>query len=130
MIVLDTHMWYWWVGDSPRLRPRHRELIEANRAGGLGLCIISLWEVAKKHHLGKLELDRPLAAWLDLALKVPDLSVLPLSREIILDATALPDGFRSDPADELIVATARVLGAPLLTADDKLADYPHVTALK
>jgi hypothetical protein len=52
---------------------------------------------------------------------------LPISCEIVLDATALPDGFRSDPADELIVATARVLGLPLLTADQKLLDYPHVT---
>jgi PIN domain nuclease of toxin-antitoxin system len=53
-----------------------------------------------------------------------------LTREIVLDATALPDGFRSDPADEIIVATARVLGLPLLTADEKLCAYPRVTILR
>lgn len=130
MILLDTHMWYWWVGDTPRLLPRYRELIEVHRKDGLGLSIISVWEVAKKHQLGKLELDRPLTEWIDVALKFPNVELLPLTREIVLDATALPDGFRSDPADEIIVATARVLGLPLLTADEKLSAYPRVTILR
>jgi PIN domain nuclease of toxin-antitoxin system len=112
-------MWYWWV----------RQLIEFHRPNGLALSIISVWEVAKKHALGKLELDRALSDWLDIALKAPNLAVLPLSKEIIVDATSLPEHFRSDPADELILATSRVLGVPLLTADRKLADYPHVTVL-
>src|SRR6266508_6210526 len=107
LILLDTHMWYWWVGASPRLLDKYKALIEANQKDGLGLSIISVWEVAKKNRLGKLELDRPLGEWIDAALQVPNLEVLPLTREIILDATALPDGFRSDPADEMIVATAR-----------------------
>ena len=130
MILLDTHIWYWWVGESPRLLDAQRALIDAHRPNGLGLSIISVWEVAKKNQLGKLELDRPLGEWINTALTFSNLVVLPISREIVLDATALPDGFRSDPADELIVATARVLGVPLLTADRKLLDYPHVALLK
>ncbi len=130
MILLDTHIWYWWVGESPRLLPKYRELIDAYRKDGLGLSLISIWEVAKKNQLGKLELDRPLAEWIDAALLFPNLELLPLTREIVLDATGLPAGFRSDPADELIVATARVLDLPLLTADEKLLDYAHVTHLK
>jgi len=130
LILLDTHIWYWWVGESPRLLDAQRALIDAHRPNGLGLSIISVWEVAKKNQLGKLELDRPLGEWINTALTFSNLVVLPISREIVLDATALPDGFRSDPADELIVATARVLGVPLLTADRKLLDYPHVALLK
>jgi PIN domain nuclease of toxin-antitoxin system len=130
VILLDTHIWYWWVGESPRLHAKHRELIESHRQEGLGLSIISLWEVAKKNQLGKLELDRPLEEWVDAALKFPNLVLLPLTREIVLDATALPDGFRSDPADELIIATARVLSLPLLTAESKICDYSHVTLLQ
>jgi PIN domain nuclease of toxin-antitoxin system len=130
LILLDTHMWYWWVGDSPRLLARYREWIEAHRTDGLGLSIMSVWEVAKKNQLCKLELDRPLKEWIDVALKFPNLELLPLTREIVLDATSLPDGFRSDPADEIIVATARVLDLPLLTADEKLCAYPRVTILR
>ncbi len=130
MILLDTHIWYWWVGESPRLLDAHRALIDARRPEGLGLSIISVWEVAKKNQLGKLELDRPLAEWIDIALGFPNLILLPITREIVLDATALPNGFRSDPADELIVATSRVLGLPLLTMDQKLRDYSDVTLLE
>ena len=129
MILLDTHMWFWWAGASPRLTAKHRLVIEANVAAGLGLSIISCWEVAKKNQLGKLELDRPLGAWMEAALALRGVILLPLSREIVLDAAALPGGFRSDPADELILATARVLGIPLLTADQKLRDYPNVKIL-
>jgi PIN domain nuclease of toxin-antitoxin system len=130
LILLDTHMWYWWVGESPRLLAKYRDLIDLHAKDGLGLSIISVWEVAKKNQLGKLELDRPLKEWIEIALKFPNLQLLPLTREIVLDATALPDGFRSDPADEIIVATARVLGLPLLTADEKLCAYPQVTILR
>ncbi len=123
MIRLDTHIWYWWVSESPRLPARCRELIDSRQQDGLGLSIISVWEVAKKNQLGKRELDRPLSEWIESALSFPNLELLQLTKEIVLEATCLPDGFRSDPADELIVATARVLGIPLLTADRKLCDY-------
>lgn len=129
MILLDTHIWYWWASESPRLSEDHRKLIEARRAEGLGLSIISLWEVAKKNRLGKLELDRPLEDWIDAALTFPDLSLLPITREVVLESTSLPGGFKSDPADEIIVATARLLNAPLITADQKLLEYGHVPLL-
>lgn len=96
MILLDTHMWYWWVGESPRLLAKFRDLIDSHREHGLGLSIISVWEVAKKHQLSKLELDRPLEEWIETALRFPNLELLPLTREIIVEATELPDGFRSD----------------------------------
>jgi PIN domain nuclease of toxin-antitoxin system len=129
LILLDTHIWYWWVSGHSRLTPQMRGHIEGSVDAGLGLSIVSCWEVAKKCSLGKLALDRPVDQWLADALQVPGLRLLPLTVEIVLDATALPDGFRSDPADELIVATARVLKVPLLTADARLLAYSHVPTL-
>jgi PIN domain nuclease of toxin-antitoxin system len=129
VIILDTHMWYWWVGQSDRLTPAYREIIESNLDDGLGLSVISCWEVAKKHQLGKLELDRPVDEWMPFALAHPGLALLPLSLEIVMDSTSLPGGFRGDPADEIIVATSRVQDAALLTADAKLIDYTHVHTL-
>ena len=129
MIILDTHIWYWWVGDSPRLQMRQRELIEAHRADGFGVSIISCWEIAKKNQLGKLELDRPVHEWLDCALAYPGIRWLPLTPDIVVESTRLPGQFHRDPADELIVATARFHACPLLTADAKILGYPHVTLL-
>ncbi len=129
MIVIDTHIWIWWASELPDLKPRHRELIESNRSDGLGVSVISIWEISKKYQLGKLGLDRPFDDWLKVALALPNLRLLELSQEILVESTRLPDGFRSDPADEIIVATSRVLGIPLLTADEKLLNYEHVTKL-
>lgn len=126
MIVLDTHYWYWWVGESPRLSEQDRDFIEENTSDGLAVSAISCWEIAKKTQLRKLELDRPVDEWLQLALRYPGVRLVPLNLEIICESTSLPDGFRSDPADELIVATARILNAPLMTADAALRAYPHV----
>ena len=96
------------------MKSRHRELLEAHRSGGLGVSAISIWEISKKYQLGKLGLDRPFDDWLKVALALPDLRLLELNQDILVESTRLPDGFRSDPADEIIVATSRVLNVPLL----------------
>lgn len=129
MILLDTHMWLWWVTNSPRLRPRDRELIETHLSDGLGVSEISVWEIAKKHGLGKLGLNQPIDEWLETAMAYPGIQLLPLTLNVLIEATRLPGGFRSDPGDEIIVATSRVLVVPLLTADEKLLNYAHVTKL-
>lgn len=130
MIVLDTHIWFWWTSDSPKLTQRQRELIDGFAADGIGVSVISCWEIAKKVQIGKLELDRPVAEWLQTAIANPVVQILPLTPEIAIEACQLPAGFHSDPSDQLIVATSRVLGIPLLTADRKILDYPHVSLLK
>ena len=93
------------------------------------MSVISIWEISKKYQLGKLGLNRPFDDWLKDALALPDLQLLDLSHEILVESTRLPDGFRSDPADEIIVATARMLNVSLLTADEKLLNYEHVSKL-
>ncbi len=90
----------------------------------LGLSVFSLWEAAKKHQRGKLPLPMDLPAWLNAA--VPQhLRVLPLTIDIIVEAARLPEFPVNDPADELIVATARVHKLTLLTTDTKLKGYRH-----
>jgi len=89
-----------------------------------GLSIFSLWEAAKKHQQGKLPLPMELAAWLKAAIP-SHVRILPLTNDIIVDATRLPDFPINDPADELIVATARVHKLTVLTTDTKLKGYRH-----
>ncbi len=90
----------------------------------LGLSIFSLWEVAKKHQQGKLSLPMDLSHWLKAAVP-PHVQVLPLTADIIVESTRLPEFPVNDPADQLIVATARIHKLTLLTTDTKLKGYRH-----
>lgn len=129
MILLDTHIWIWWVSGDKRLTPALRKVIEDNKADGLGVSIISCWEVAKLIEVGRLVLAYPIKRWIKLALAYPGVQLLDLTPEIAIESTQLPGTFHRDPADQMIVATARIHGIPLLTVDTKILAYPHVTTL-
>jgi PIN domain nuclease of toxin-antitoxin system len=105
MIILDTHIWIWWVDENPKLLPQNLEIIQAHQAGGLGISIISCWEIAKLVEKDKLNFDCPVEEWLKLALSYSGVRLLELSIPIILQSTHLT-GFHADPADQIIVATA------------------------
>lgn len=122
MIILDTHIWIWWVDEHPKLSRQNREHIEANQASGLGVSIISCWEIAKLVEKNRLTFECPLEEWLELALDYPGIQLLQLSLPIILESTRL-SGFHADPSDQIIVATARVSGLSLLTQDQKILNY-------
>lgn len=127
MTLLDTHAWLWWVSGDRRLSKRARTAIErAARGETLALSAISIWEVAKKVEKGQLTLDRPLDDWLDLALSAGSLQVLELTRTVLVESCRLPSPFHGDPADRIIVATARKRTAALVTADRRIRSYSHV----
>lgn len=129
MILLDTHVWVWWTHGDERLTPAHREQAETHEESGLGVSVISCWEVAKLVEYGRLDLPCALDEWFDQALAYPGIRLLDLSPRIAAESTRLPGAFHRDPADQIIVATARVHGCALLTADRKILDYPHVRTL-
>lgn len=83
----------------------------------------------EKNALGKLELDRSIDEWMPLALQTDGVRLLSLTAEIVVESTRLPGDFRSDPANEMIVATARAHNVPLLTTDRKILDYEFVEKL-
>lgn len=121
--MLDIGVWLRGVNQVETI-PTETMTILRRREVAFGLSAISLWEVGKKVQIGKLKLPKDLAGWFADAL-APDVSVLPLTPGIIADAVYLPEFPVRDPADELIVATARVHKLTLLTTDTKLKDYPH-----
>ncbi|HJY82735.1 MAG TPA: type II toxin-antitoxin system VapC family toxin [Candidatus Binatia bacterium] len=130
MIVLDTHIWIWWVDGSPQLTAQQQDRIEEYKSEGLGVSIISCWEVAKLVENGRLKLQCPVEEWIEQALAYPGVQLLQLTPRIAVESTQLPGDFHRDPADQMIVATARVWGCPLLTVDDRILKYPHVTLLQ
>ena len=126
MILLDTHIWVWWVDESERLSSTMAEAIRKGVDDGLGVSIISCWEVAKLVENGRLKLAYPVEHWLHSALNYPGVVLLDLTPKIVVESTRLPGTFHKDPADQLIVATARVYESLLLTADAKITAYEYV----
>ncbi|MFB2935043.1 type II toxin-antitoxin system VapC family toxin [Aerosakkonemataceae cyanobacterium BLCC-F154] len=129
MIILDTHIWVWWVQNDPRLTQKHKDWLQQYESQGLGVNIISCWEVAKLVENSRLTLPVTVEEWLTAALAYPGVQLINLTIPIIIESTKLI-GFHRDPADQIIVATARINGCSLLTADAKILAYPDVQTLK
>ena len=129
MIVLDTHIGVWWVHGDERLTSKHLEFIEANEDREIGISAISLWEIAKLVENNRLELPMTLEKWFKQALSYPGVRIIELTPEIATESTRLPGEFHKDPADQIIVATARVLKCALVTSDERIIDCPHVKTI-
>jgi PIN domain nuclease of toxin-antitoxin system len=85
--------------------------------------MISVWEISLLAARSRIELGRPTAQWIAEAVRQSLIMFEPVSVEIAVEAGTLPGGFRSDPADMIIIATARVSGATLMTRDRRILDY-------
>jgi PIN domain nuclease of toxin-antitoxin system len=125
--LLDTHAWLWWVTGDPRLSRTAKAHIEkSQRADGLWISLISIWEVAKRVEKKQLVLDRDIDQWLDVAMTMPGLQLADIARHTLVESCRLPAPFHGDPADQIIVATAREHSAILVTKDRKIREYSHV----
>jgi PIN domain nuclease of toxin-antitoxin system len=138
VILLDTHVLIWWAsGDLRKLSPRALNAIEAElepsarpgQSPGLLVSAISCWEVAMLVQRGRLALSLEAERWLALVAAIPAVRLLPLEPAAAVAATRLPEPFHADPADRFLVAQARELAVPLLSADSKIRLYPHVQCL-
>ena len=121
MIVIDTHVLVWALDDNDRLGPESRILIDQSET--IFLSAISIWEIALLVKESRLVLKKDLAEWVRQALALPSLRLVPLDPAIALDSVNLPGEFHADPADRIIIATARHHGVPLLTIDRAILDY-------
>jgi len=138
VILLDTHALIWWAdGDRQRLSAAaleaiDREIESVRLPGGTpGLLVsaISCWEVAMLVNRGRLALSLDVERWLALLASHPAVRLLALEPAIAVAATRLPEPFHADPADRFLVAQARALAIPLLSADSKIRAYAHVRSL-
>lgn len=134
MLVLDTHIWIWLMaGDHKIIDSGYLSHIKkAIKSSSIKIPAISLWEVSMLNMKGRISLTENILDWLKKALTPPGISLSPLTPEIAADSVNLPDTFNGDPADRIIVSTARTLNAELLTFDKKILNYAskgHVKAI-
>jgi PIN domain nuclease of toxin-antitoxin system len=121
-LLLDTHILVWWQIDPSRLTPDQRRALDLSREINeqLGVAAITLWEIAKAVELRRLQFDQELDVVLRGIEQHPLLRVLRLDAYVARESTLLGATLRGDPADQLIVATARVHGLRLVTSDERI----------
>lgn len=132
MIVLDTHVLAWWVNGGTELTKAAKRAIEQEgkaEAGAIAVSAISAWEIAMLVNKGRLILSMDVESWLQTVAEIPHVRFIPVDNDIALKSTMLPEPFHKDPADRMIVATARALAAPLVTADGNIQAYPHMKTI-
>lgn len=129
MILLDTHVWWWALNEPKKLSRKALKAIRKNPPGQRAIASISMWEFAMMVCVGKVEIRIPLDQWLDQAVNKTGLEVFDLNPRIAAESCSLPGEFHKDPADRIIVATARINGMALITKDKKIIDYPDVATI-
>ncbi len=121
LLLLDTHALVWSAEERPRLGSAAKRAINiAARLNQVAVSAISPWEVALLVSKGRLHLSTDVMVWVRDALSMPGVNLVPLEPEIAVASTRLPFEMHPDPADRILVATARHLGATLVTADQAL----------
>lgn len=130
MIVLDTHAWVWFVSNPELLSSKATAAIEdAVSEKRVFISSISAWEVALLVARGRLELTMEVSEWVARSESLPFFQFVPVNNTIAVKSVVLPGSLHADPADRVIIATARSLGAPIITKDKRLRTYPHIETI-
>ena len=126
MILLDTHYFLWMMEGHEKVSKNPSLLKEISKRIAMREILvseISLWEIAMLQSKGRIQISEPLESWLEKSINAPGIRAINLSPKIIAESLNLPGDFHSDPSDRLIVASARVYGATLVTQDQQIKKY-------
>ncbi|MEA2113888.1 MAG: type II toxin-antitoxin system VapC family toxin [Thermodesulfobacteriota bacterium] len=130
MILLDTHVWIWWISNIEKFPQKALRYI--NKARGKNSIIISsisTWEIALLVERGRLDLSIDVRDWVRKTEGLEFVRFMPVDNTISLRSVSLPGEFHADPADRIITATAMTMGIPLITRNEKILGYPHVRTI-
>ena len=123
MLLLDTHAILWLDNGDPLSAAAHEAIRRAAPAGGVLVSPVSAWEIGLLVSKHRLALDLEPVAWFRRFLRVAGIRLTPLTVEVAAGCCVLPEPFHGDPADRMLVATARACDVPLVTRDRRILDY-------
>jgi PIN domain nuclease of toxin-antitoxin system len=134
-VLLDTHVWLWLAEGNERLleTPGYAAILKAREEGRIFISIISVWEVGMLAAKGRILARQDHRRWVERGLAEASFRLQPMTTGIALESSCLPGEFLADPADRILVATARELDIPLITADANILAYAnrnHVKAIE
>jgi len=124
-LLLDTHIALWLDSGDARLRAPTRALVDNcwQNGGTILLSAITVWEIALLVNTGRIDLDVPVAAWIDRFLDRPGIEAVPLTHKAAACSYQLHHLEHRDPADRLLIATAIELACPLITYDERIVRF-------
>jgi PIN domain nuclease of toxin-antitoxin system len=126
-LLLDTHVWIWLSLEKQKsLSAKSKKAV--NAADHKWISAISCWELAKLVEKKRIGFSIPTLTWIRRSLNQSNIKVADLSPEIAVESTVLR-GFHSDPADQIIAATSRILGLPLVTSDRQILEFSEVDTI-
>ena len=125
LLLLDTHVWVWLMNGEDLLKssPCLPLIEQAVKHSHIRVSAISVWEVGMLEAKGRLRFPISCSDWVKKALAAPGIGFVPLSPEIAIESSRLPGDFHGDPADRILIATARKLKATLITQDKSILAY-------
>lgn len=132
LILLDTHVWLWLLnGEEKLINSQCLSYIEKSvKYSNIRVSVISVWEVGMLESKGRIKFPIDCLDWVNNALNAPGISMVPITPEIAIESSRLPGKFHGDPADRIIVATVRKLGATLISHDRNIISYGKMKYLK
>ena len=131
MIAIDTHALVWLATGARQMisKKAMKRITEELDRGEIWVSAISAWEIAMLVERERLILSLDVESWLGKISEIDAIRFQPVNNKIALESVRLPGEFHKDPADRIIVATARTMGLALITADEKIQAYPHVNTI-
>jgi len=130
MIVLDTHVWIWFVSNPELLSKKAKEIVDnAIQEKSILISSISAWEIAFLVVKKRLKLTLDLVDWIAASEALPFVKFIPVNNSVAIKSVHLPEPLHNDPADRIIISTAISEKAILVTKDEKILSYPHVQTI-
>ena len=123
--LLDTHVWLWSHEAHEKFGRKTQRILTSSEDERV-ISAISTFEIARLIDRGRLLLRQSFATWKTQSLHDLVATTIDVTHEMAWEAYNLPGVFHKDPADRVLVATARLHGLTLLTADDSILRYRHV----
>ncbi|MGF1672023.1 MAG: type II toxin-antitoxin system VapC family toxin [Balneolaceae bacterium] len=123
MILLDTHIWLWWLlGDGALKKSERNALDEAAEKRRISISWITIWETEMLERKERITLLPDIYTWIKSAVSPDYCTVLPVDTDLVLTQRKLPESFHTDPADRLIATTSMYTGYPLATYDQRIRE--------